>query len=513
MIVVKYGEVELPMLGNNLNYTKESNQVAFSDISCDFTNKTKDDLPDKYQEIQIVDTSLNEVLFYGYLDYYDLGEMRETDVDRTINMSIISPMSLATLRTVIIIGTYEISDLIRRIFQPLIDDGFEIVELNITSRNISVNYMVETIEYCINNLSNLFNIWWFIDEKKKIYIKEFNTVLSEEPNLIYDKNNMIEGLQYLKPTVSSGDYANVVNLKNVRLYEYSRLTFDKEEITKDVNKLLDEQITSLSKGEMLVLNNPIDINKNNIVKSAESNSVTGNGYYGIYCKGKFVDNSEFEFYVKYDILSGELILSENLDFDGNEASSTKDFLLVRDSFFSNLIIAVKYNGENEVDEIEELNSDSCLIYNVVKIYNDYAISQKEGIISNTGIIEITIDMNDQWKTIQEVQDIGISYIDKNSIEFDGTVEAKTDADVFKVGDIVKLNKMFFDGLYIVTSVKVMYSNNDYEYIVTLKNTNNSDNYLDLFRSQPKQQNSNVTPQLYITHYYKESISESHEVLQ
>ena len=512
MIVVKYGNVELPIVNKNISYTKASNQVSFSDISCDFTGKTKDELPEKYQELKIYDNVADKVLYFGYLDSFDLGEMREVDVDSTIDISIISPMSLTTLRTVTVIGTYEIKELINNIFTPLIEDGFEIADINVTSRQITVNYLAETIEYCMSDLSNSYNLWWFIDEDKKIYIKEISLIFSGEPALVYDEESMIAGLQYLKPTISSGGYANVVNFKNVRLYQYSRLKIENGVITEENNKLIDGQISSLTNGETLTFNFPVDITKANIVKSAQSNNIGSLEYYGIYCKGKFSNNNTFEFYVKYDYNSDSLVFSDNLDFDGDGVSSNKEFLLIRDSFFSNLITGIKYNGNNTINSIEELKSDSCLIYTVVKIYNDRAISQKKGIISNTGIVEATIDMNEQWKTVQEIQNIGISYIDKNSIELDGTIEAVSDVDVFKVGDIVKISKMFFDSVYVITSVKVSYQDGEYSYTATLNNTNMSESYIDLFRSQPSQQNTDKITQTFITHYYEEEIKEIYEVV-
>ena len=85
-------------------------------------------------------------------------------------------MKLATLRTIILSGTYKLNDLILEILQPLIDDGFEIEEMEVTDRTITINYPLNTVEYCMNNLSNKFNFWWFIDEYKKIHINFFKNL-------------------------------------------------------------------------------------------------------------------------------------------------------------------------------------------------------------------------------------------------------------------------------------------------------------------------------------------------
>lgn len=509
MMVLKYDDIELPIIDDNYSIDKSSQEVSFSDLTCDFTDKEKEQLPEKYQEIKVYDKRLNKVKFIGYLDSYNLGEMREVDVDRTINVTLISPMSLATLRTATVIGTYEINDLIRRIFQPLIDDGFEIKELNITSRMVTVNYLVETVEHCMNNLSNSYNIWWFVDENKKIYIKDVDYMLKQDPKHVYDDKNRIAGLQYLKPIISSGGYANVVNIKNVRVFNYSRMKFSGNTITNNYNGLLDNQISTLKNYSVLTLNNPVDISKNNILKSANSNGVSGRYFYGIYCTGMYTDGNTFEFYCRVDKITGNLSFSDNLSIDG--IGVTTDFSLVKDTFFTSLITGIKYNGEKEITYITELNSDSVLMYNIIRVFNDKAIEEKVNKISSTGIVETTIDLNEQWKTIQEIEEIGISYMDKNSIEFDGKVQALTDEDVFQVGDIVKLDKMFFNDKYVVSSIQENNTNNDESYLVTLNNTRIMDSYIDLFRSSSSQQDSDEIPVI-ITHYYEENINEVHEVV-
>ena len=414
MIVAKYGDVELNVY-DNYSINKSSNSVSYGDVSCDFTGKEKKDLPQKYQEIKIIDKSLNKVRFIGYLDDYNLGEMREKDVDRNINITLLSPLSLTTLRTVSIVGTYEIKELISKIFQPLVDDGFVIKEINVSNKSVTANYILKTVEYCMNDISNSFNIWWFIDETKNIYVKDINLMLDNDYDLIYDNDNSIAGLQYLKPKISSGEYANVVNLKNVRIFESSEISFNEKEIINNNNGLISEQIESLKANQSLTFNYSVATSLENLKKSFESNGITGQYLYSIHCKGKFTDNISFEFYWRYNRANGEYIISDNLQVAGDNTNS-KDFSLTKDSFFSGLITGFTYNGSKEIKQIDLLESDSILLDGAVKIYNDKAIADKKGIISDTGIIEATVDLNNQWLTIQEAKDIGISYINKNITE-------------------------------------------------------------------------------------------------
>jgi hypothetical protein len=206
-------------------------------------------------------------------------------------------------------------------------------------------------------------------------------------------------------------------------------------------------------------------------------------------------------------------MSNNLGFDGDE-DSTKEFLLIRDSFFNNLITGFKYNSDSKnVASLSVVMSDSALIWNVNKFYNDKAINDKKGIINDTGIVELTVDMGEQWKTRQELQEIGIAYMNKNSLKLDGEIELKVDKENFKVGDIIKINKMLFDGKYIVTKVRESFNNGVIEYYITCKNSNINDNYIDLFRSGVTQENEEKNYQINISHYNEEGIKETFEVVK
>ena len=170
-----YGNIELQVL-DGYSMTKSSQDVTFNSISCDFTGYTQEDLPDKYQEVKLVEDG--NVLFFGYVDEYSFKEMREVDIETEIEITLLSPIKLATLRTVILSGTYQLLDLIPEVLQPLIDDGYEIKELDISNRTITINYPLNTVVYCMNNLSNKFSFWWFIDELKGIHVKDISLMLS-----------------------------------------------------------------------------------------------------------------------------------------------------------------------------------------------------------------------------------------------------------------------------------------------------------------------------------------------
>ena len=505
--------IELRIL-NSYEITKSSQEITYSDLTCDFTGYTADDLPEKYQEVQLIDKNGNneDIKYFGYIDSYNFKQMREVDKYTEINITLLSPIKIATLRTFVAIGTYQLKNLLDLILSPLINDGFTIETIDISDRTLTVNYLAETVEFALNDLSNKYNFWWFIDENKKIYIRDIGKMLSQDAKYIYDDSNKIDGLQYLKPTIISDNYANVINFKNVRIYEYSNWQYSGGEITVNQNGLLKEQISTLKKDGKIDFQYPVDIMPENIKKAGES-YIIKNVYYGIRVFGTYSDNSTFEFYIKYDVQNDNYSMSNNIGFDGDE-DSTKEFLLIRDSFFNNLITGFEYNNENKnVKSIEMIMSDSALIWNVNKFYNDKAINDKKGIINDTGIVELTIDMNEQWKTRQELQEIGMSYINKNSLKLDGEIELKLDKNLFNIGDIFKINRILFNNKYIITKIRESFKNGVIEYFVTCKNSNITDNYIDLFRSTTSQENEEKIYQINISHYNEEGINETFEVVK
>lgn len=503
--MIEYGNIQLPLL-DGYNLMKSSQTVSFSNLAADFTGHNSSDLPQKYQECSVyVKGSLK---FIGYINGYSFRQMRETDEYMEIELELLSPMALTTIRTQIATGNYNLKNLIEFVFEPLIDDGFILQEINITDRKVSVNYVCETIEYIMSDLSSDYNLWWYIDENKNIYIKDIELMLGSEPKHIYDDTHKIAGLQYLKPLILSQDYANVVNFTNVRVYQLSRQNFND-----DVqNPLIETQITNIGNGKDLDFLYPIDFKQDNVLKSADSFSVANQYIYGLYMSGTYTDNSTFEVYMRYDTINNTWESTNNYGFDG-DAESEKEFLLKRDAFFSNLIIGFRYNGNKTIKDITNIQSDSVLVWNVNKFYNDGDITKQKGKITPSGIIEMTVNMNEQWKTLPELMDIGASYINRSSLSLDGQIEIGIDRNIFKVGDIIKINKILFDNNYIFTNIKETYRNNRSQYIAICKNINVEDNYINLFRSKTNQENSDRIFQTYITHYTQEGIKESHEVIR
>ncbi len=108
-----------------------------------------------------------------------------------------------------------------------------------------------------------------------------------------------------------------------------------------------------------------------------------------------------------------------------------------------------------------------------------------------------------------------SYMEKNSLEKDGTIEVKLDrSNNVKIGNTIYIDKMSIKNTYVITQIRENYRNeNDDDFILTCKNANMLDNFIDVFRGEEKQNSSDKVFQTYVTHYVEESVSEKHEVIQ
>ena len=152
---------------------ESSREVKFSNIKIDFTDKTILDLPYKYQEIQLVDVdneyNINKVIYTGYVSNFILPNMKNEHEYRELEIELLSPLAMATVRTVDAVGTYDLEDLIIELVQPLINDGFILKQMNVGTHQATVNYLSETVESALNKLSNKYNFWWYIDQNKNIY--------------------------------------------------------------------------------------------------------------------------------------------------------------------------------------------------------------------------------------------------------------------------------------------------------------------------------------------------------
>lgn len=482
------------------NITESSREVKFNTIKIEFTDKTIADLPKKYQEVQLLDLdsdyNINKIIFTGYINNFKLPNMKNKHEYRELELDLLSPLAMATVRTVDAVGTYQLQTLVKELIQPLINDGFVLKELNIGNNQITVNYQNETVESSLNKLSNKFNIWWYINANKEIFINSISYLLNLKPKLIYDDNNKINGLIDVIPSIDATDYCNVVNFTNVRLKIIGTMEYYDD--TMHGYYPLFSNI-KLSQGIEIEFNYPIIINAKNELNRQR-----------FFILEIFAGNSaNFDIYINRN---NEIVIPNNVTIS-DSYSDENEWVLVRDSFFKNLIVGLKYNGTS-TDMVNAIYTQAGLIWAKVKIQDNNEINKNKGIISQSGIVEKQIDMNEQWKEYQELVEIANSYIKVNSSKAD-TVKLNIDEDTgLNIGDTIYIDKEDFliQDTYIITDKSTIneFNTNRWEY--TLKNANMIESYIDLFRASESQDNTDKNINLITSDYIEEGFNEKYEVV-
>ena len=377
---------------DSYGFNFSNNEVTFNDIVIDFTGCTIADIPYKYQEIKVVqadneDNILNgDVIFTGYLDDINLSDMKLINEEREMTLTLLSPLKMATKRSISLIGTYKLKDAILRVIQPLIDDGFILNEINIQDGQITTNYVLETVENCMNDIGFKRNIFWYINERKEIFINTIDFLFGLPTRKVINENVVEKGLLKLQPKISNIDYANVINFKNVRLYykEHDQCVND--------NYILGEYPLVnlpkvLKKGDIVQFNNPIIIGEDVIRKlDNEGDTVS---YILDECFGLSIKDDNIVktismgiIRIKSDERYDKYIEEGNFSYSDSKGEEA-EIVLQKDSFFSNMITGFKWNG-NDGAYIDSIHSITALRYTTMRFMYSAEINKLKGVISKTG---------------------------------------------------------------------------------------------------------------------------------
>ena len=497
---------------NNFSVKSNNSEVTFNDITIDFTDYTLADMPLKYQEVQIKECEddldvleYGKVLFFGYVDTIKVGKMQMSDEKRELTITLLSPLKLATVRTTTAKGTYQVSDLVPLILEPLLNDGYKIAEMNIADSQITVNYIMQTIEYCMNDLGSKKDIFWTIDQNKNIYVNSLEYLFEKEVKKKITKTSEETGLLKIEPQIQATDYANVINIKNARLLngvisqgstssEFEYLSLPKTIKTEDV----------------IEFNYPITISLEYLRKIANDSGFKEQGVVEFPVIYLSINNTTYS--ITYNINTDSLVYTGNFTFsDDNGAEGT--IVLQRDTFFNNLITGFKWNGENNA-VITYCSTESALRYTKVKFMNIQEIEKLKGVISETGQIEKTVDANGIWFTNKSLIEYARSLLTQNTNNINTIVLEYDNNYDFNLGDLVeiKLPKFYCEGLYAITQIRYVYNSKSVQkWEITIKNSNLMSSYIDMFRPKADNVDDEKQESLLLSEYITEGINEVHNV--
>lgn len=510
---------------NNYGYKFSNNEVTFNDITIDFTGHSIADMPYKYQEIKIIEADSEKnilngtVLFTGYLDDIKLADMKIQNEFREMTLTLLSPLKLATKRNVSLIGTYKLVDAIKKVIQPLIDDGFILKEINIPDGQITTNFVLETVENCMNNIGFKRNIFWYINEKKEIFINSIDYLFGLPTTKIIDQNINEKGLLKIQPEISNVDYANIINFKNVRLVysekdcnyydpQANKYGFNNYPILK-----LDRTV---KKGDVINFDNPIIVDEKLLkqVISEKDEDNTYNEYYCLYLDIQ-ISSTEFKTYkikILYeDGIEGNFTTEGNITYS-NDNGDEGEIVLQRDNFFTNLITGFKWNGEEAT--VVDIRSDTALRYTTMRFMYSAEINKLKGVISDSGQIEKTVDYNEKWTTLPQLISYARSLMTQNSnVVNQVLLEYDVDPNL-RIGDIVEINtpNFYIQGKFAVKDISyTFYNENEQNWQITLKNTDLISTYIDLFRPNEKEENADNINTVILSEFVEEKVNEVHSL--
>lgn len=505
---------------DGLSITKASNEVNFNDLVIDFTGHTIDELPIKYQEIKIVnyekvenEYAVTEVMYNGFLEDYKTNARKNESEDIELSMTLLTPMKMATARYVTLTGSYILPDLIERILQPLINDGFNLKTNDVPERNHKVNWSLKSIENAMNILSNTYNLWWYIDEKKNIYVHNIENLLNKNAKIEITKENILDGMYEFVPELNTENYANQLSIKNARVVRraegcgvgsnaYPRVFFDR--------------LTTLYNNEEYEFDNPIVFYKSGEYSNTQVLFRLFTNNYAIYVTGMGADGTITGYYYTRPVYSvdgnGNVTVTSYqkkvtnqgmaVQADGTSEEDEEKYIILfkRDSFFKNLITGFKFNGTKSTISYAQVSpyTDTALVYEIYTIKDKGEIARKKGVVSDTGIIETVIDANDKWFTENQLYLYAINQLDM--LKTDTTqVTIKVDKDpIIEIGDVVSIDwiEFFVKDKFICTNITENIEKTEPEPLmdweIKLVNAEMNNTFIDIFRAKEEEESEDKT---------------------
>ena len=485
---------------DSIEIKKSSREVTYTDLKLDFSKCTMDDLPYAQQEVQIIDKS-GKLKFTGFVSDYKLPELKKIITpEKELNLSLYTPRQMTTKRTVTIMRTAMLSEIIIQVLMPLYQDGFVLKTLNIEDRSVTLKLISKTVEEVLNYLSNKYSLYWNINEFKEIEIDDINYLFNKVPKKninIKNYKQQINGFLSISPTVENLDYANIINIKNARIF------YDN---TQQIN-------VTLKNGDRIDFENPIDISlatAERIVGALAVNQTTT-------CTNlELIYNGSSRAYVECGFnVDGELQDGLNMKDIATDDSTGALFVLTMDSTFKNLATGITYKGEHEIT-VNSIRSQTFLRYANMRLINWQEIGQNEGKITTSGQIEKVLDVENGWFTVPELIDyIRNTFVINNKYTNQVTIKYDKENNI-EIGDRIDINlpEYFTEGIFIVTAInESKEANNPTNYSVELRNTNLLENYIDLFRnsSDTEEQDSQIETEYVVEYSGEEKIKEIHEI--
>ncbi len=476
-----------------------ASETTFSEIVIDFTGKTADDLPIKYQEIQIVDTGTPDVvLYYGYCSQPSLPLFDGTIERVLLTIELMSPQTYLTKRTIdITIENETINDAIEDILASIVsNDGFTIEYNDLpTTEYLSGVFRFRTIESLLSELAGRFGFIWYVDELKKIYLKDLSAIETALPvySLTSDTQQYLKSVQ---PSFSVADYANRLNFTNVNLVSQQ--------------DLIVPGIT-LNTGETYSFIYPFSLSEGVVLRIPP-----WSGNPAINMIFKILTGGADDIYVVR--ATKQIVVGDLIGFLGDDETD-KLIMLIRDSTNANLITGFKWVAPFS-EAIVECIAGTALRPATMSYVDPIEIANNVGKLNTSGIVEKEYNANGKYYTYDELTAYAKTLLRQNNKQAD-TVDL-----TFRGDDLSALkallmptakvyidlpNQFILGSDYVVVSSEFMIDNGKHNLSVNTRRANLNENYVDIFRRESSEETTEQGQ--YITYYNQdEKTVISHKVL-
>ena len=478
--------------------TKSSREVSFPEIEIDFTDHEIEDLPIKFQEIEIVDTTKEpeETKFFGYCENFQFPEMDGTEKKILVNIGLMSPLKLAGIKSKTIQVQYKpLNEVVVDVLSPLINEGFVIEQNTLPTIKVALREAFKPVEQIMNQLSNDYNFYWFIDEKKKIYIKNGGTLQTAEPVVnSLTEINAFAGYTY-RPTMNAVEHANIINAKNQNILQFN-------------NELIPQNI-ELADQDEIQFRYPVSISKTTGSRIAnESDRATFGFPLWMMVINRTVPAGLAQYFIQYDEENDEVLIDSAIGFDGvDNADVTKTILLKTDPVDRTKIVGLK-NVWGGTIELQSVGSYSTIVPTITIYQDAIDIEKSKEKVSPSGKIEKTVDFNGRYITKTDSLDFAKNrvlrtsspaLVDEIEITIKGVPNEEYDNFIDQAIPLktIVTNEQYAKGRFIITDTSLVQEPNWNIFQIKAKNTNIIDNYLDLFRSDKGEaEEDELTNQIY-----------------
>jgi hypothetical protein len=477
-----------------------ASQTSFSSLEIDFRGYAETLLPIQYQEITIVqiDESLNETILYvGYCDSVEYPEFNFENQPFKLTINLLSPYAYASKRSVSTqINTVALNTAITTILQTLIDDGFTIEVNELSTALVSEIFQNETVEKVMNYLANKFNFTWYIDSAKKIYLKDIDLLIGQDPIVVINDEDKCY-LKTIKPTKTVVDYANRLNIKNVKIIGGNAILLS----------------TVLAKDSTYNFDYPISISQNVAYRLPYFMEEEPNLAYSFY-----LSTNVSTYKITIDIDLKTITYDSTIGFAGvDDNNASKKVLLITDTNDTTLVTGFRWNANSETtDEYIGLFSASFITpYQAVYI-DPVEIGAIKDKINTSGVIEKIIDANGKYMTGEELFNYATSLFTQNNVQtneikaiFKGKLSDSSFIAVrnnLKIGNVISVNLPTFlvDGRFIITSTEYSANTETATITINAKNYNLNESFLDIFRKSITQESEDTLTQKMIVLYNQDN---------